>query len=177
MRSTVAFTFDRRHGYAFELTCVCSNAETHFTHTHSARMRSNVRMCDRSHAFWTSTWPFLGHLLPSLLHFPSAPYRTFLIFSHHAPPPITPNHHPTAQTPPHHHHSTSAPQPITTIGLPITSFLHFSIFFHFFSQTQPSPNSAICPCFWAFRGTIHPRIVPLLFFYGFSLLQRVRFGF
>jgi hypothetical protein len=36
------YTFDRRHGLAFELTCVCSSAEAHFTHTH-------LLECDRTH--------------------------------------------------------------------------------------------------------------------------------
>ena len=137
-------------------------------------MRLNTHMCDRSHAFWTSMWPFLGPLLPSLLHFPFTPYSTFLYFSHHAPLPITtlpPKHlHITTTKPPCH-------RPSPPSAFPSPHFFISPFFFHFFSQTQPSPNSAICPCFLASKGTIHSRIVPFLFFYGFSLLQGVELGF
>jgi ABC-type sulfate transport system permease component len=33
LRSNAPFTFERRHGAAFELTCVCSTAAPHHTHT------------------------------------------------------------------------------------------------------------------------------------------------
>jgi hypothetical protein len=64
MRSNVPCTFDRRHGPAFELTCVCSSAAPYHTHTllHACVRTYPVRLnaeptslthpqheCDRTH--------------------------------------------------------------------------------------------------------------------------------
>ena len=83
---------------------------------------------------------FLGHfpLLPP--YFSTTPYSPSPFFSHHIS-------HLQSESPPHrpdhHHHCASAPLPITTVGLPITPFLYFSIFFPIFSQTQLLPTTLI----------------------------------
>jgi hypothetical protein len=160
MRSIIPYTFDRRHGLAFKLTCVCSSAEAHFIHTlicssaiERTLVQSSALDSDPSRDL------FLGHFPLFPFHFSTAPYTPFPIsvfFSsiHHQ------IHHPN--TPPHHH-AVTAPPPITTAGCPITPITRISPFLPHFLHFQPPPNSTFfCPLFGPFTGTNTSQIVSLL---------------
>jgi hypothetical protein len=149
MRSNVPYTFDRRHRPAFELTCVCSSAAPHLTHTllhacvrtyplHSSTEPIShthpQHECDRTHLYTIdhmraepSRDLFLGHCSssPSLL-LTAVQYLSLpSLFS-----PSHPRHKPptnTTSTPPHHfpspphlHRAAVAPPLI-----PISPFLLF----------------------------------------------------
>ena len=112
--STVPCTFDHRHGPAFKLTCVCSSAETHFTHTLSTH--AIERMYIRSIACVLSPHvTFLGHFPPFPLHFFSLNKHlpiSALTPPTRAQPYHSPSHHPINTTaPPCHHPSPSSPSP------------------------------------------------------------------
>ena len=101
MRSTVPCTFDRRHGPASELTCICSSAETHFIHTLS--MNAIERTYVRSIACVLSSHvTFLGHFRPFPLHF-------FSLNSHRPYMHLCPNTSPHHHSPSHHPITTTAP--------------------------------------------------------------------
>ena len=144
MRSTVPYTFDRRHGLVFELTCVCLSAETHFTHTLS--MNAIESKYVRSIACVLSPHvTFLGHFPPFPLHFFSL--NSHFPISALTPPKHEPNltiHHPTTPSPPlnlcttvYHHHRLSH-QPYHP---------HFSIFSSFSHKSNLPQIPQFVPIF------------------------------
>ena len=106
VRSTVPFTFDHRHGHAFELTCVCSSVETHFTHTLSTNAIEHTYV--QSIACVLSPHvTFLGHFLPCFPSFLCCAVQLF-------PPittttsPLSPSHRPNNfPSPPQHLRATT----------------------------------------------------------------------
>jgi hypothetical protein len=142
------YTFNRRHVPVFELTCVCSSVEAHFTHTHTpARVQSNAPWCDWAHSIQNlhvTLFRSFSSLSPSL-----SPLRC-------TAPPHFPffSQIPNLTNPPFHHHSTSGHTPDITAPLPIAlAGPHFipitpiSPFLPHFLINQLSPNSTFLSCF------------------------------
>jgi hypothetical protein len=159
MRSNVPRTIDRVHRPTFKLTCVCSSADPHLTHT-------LLHTYDRTRSIACILSPhvtLLGHL------FPSSPSFSPLAIQTPPPPPhfslisIAPKH-PTIIPPPptsfYHHHIVTAPPP----AIPS---LPFPFFPHFLSTPKTPKFHIFSSIFYHSRAQIHSRIVPLVCCVGF----------
>ena len=170
---TLHCTFDRIHRPAFELTCIFSSTETHFTHTHSTHAIERTYV--RSIACVLSPHvTFLGHFPPFPLHFYSLNSRRPSL---HLRPNTSPHHHSRS----HHPITTTAPPrrrpspPSPSISLPISPpFPHFPL-----SHTKPNfpKKFTFCPHSLSFTRTNHENGLCVSFLCWFLLLLGVGLGF